>query len=279
MALLPFAATRIIGSAIGNIAWLSGSSAAKVTLINLRHCYPAMRENERNQLAKRSLVHTGRLLAETGITFRWSPEKLKSLVKEVEGTELAESSLAVKRGVLVLVPHFGNWDMLALQMGYFGFSALYDPPRVEAFDRLLKQARQRTGATLVPIDVQGLRAVYQSLKKGKAVGILPDQVPTRSAGVYAPFFRRTALTMTFVHRLVQSAEPLVLIGWCRRLDDGFKITLKEVDSAIHAKDQLESVTAMNRAIEGVISEDPAQYQWEYKRFKKSQPGSPKLYDE
>ena len=212
VAVLPFPATRFVGKLIGQVAWVVRSQAASVTRTNIRHCFPAMREHERTALAKRSLEHTGCLIAEAGMVFRWSPAKLETVVTAVEGAALIESSLAVHRGVLLLAPHYGNWDLLALYLGRFAMTALYDPPRIPSLEMPIRQARARTGSTLLPIDAPGLRGVYRSLQKGNLVAILPDQVPTRSAGTYAPFFGRQCAPYSWLHSRRQRNRLLALFG-------------------------------------------------------------------
>ena len=277
MALLPYGATRYVGNAIGSLTYLLRTRSAKNTEINLRYCFPAMREEKRKALAKQSLKHTGRLLAESGITFNWPEDKLKRLITGVDGFAPLQQALDEHRGILVLAPHFGNWELFALYFGRYEFMALYDPPKIQSIDRMIRQSRERTGATLLPIDAQGVRGVLQALKRGKPVSILPDQVPARSAGVYAPFFSRPALTMTFAHRLIRSTEPLVVLGTCTRGDEGFRIAFHEVDDAIYSEDVEDSVTAMNGAIEKLVQKNPEQYQWEYKRFKKPPAGTADPY--
>lgn len=277
MSLLPYSATRTVGDAIGSLTYLLKTRSVRNTEANLRYCFPAMRDGQRKALAQKSLKHTGRLLAEAGITFRWPEEKLKSLITGVDGFAPLQRALDEHRGILVLVPHFGNWELFALYFGRYGFMALYDPPKIESIDRLIRESRERTGATLLPIDAQGVRGVLGALKRGKPVSILPDQVPARSAGVYAPFFNRPALTMTFAHRLIRSTDPLVVIGTCTRMDDGFRIAFHEVDGAIHSEEVEESVGAMNAAIEKLVRQNPEQYQWEYKRFKKPPAGAADPY--
>ena len=277
MAMLPYSATRAVGNAIGSLSYLLGTRAARTTEINLRYCFPAMRESRRKELAQRSLKHTGRLLAEAGITFNWPEEKLKALITGVDGFAPLQQALDEHRGILVLAPHFGNWELFALYFGRYGFMALYDPPKIESIDQMIRESRERTGATLLPIDAQGVRGVLQALKRGRPVSILPDQVPARSAGVYASFFNRPALTMTFAHRLIRSTSPLVVLGSCTRGEEGFRIAFHEVAEAIHSEDVEESVTAMNAAIEKLVEKNPEQYQWEYKRFKKPPAGTADPY--
>ncbi|RMF08082.1 MAG: lipid A biosynthesis lauroyl acyltransferase, partial [Alphaproteobacteria bacterium] len=195
----------------------------------------------------------------------------------IEGQSLLDDAIEAGRGVLVLVPHLGNWELFALRFGEYGFVALYDPPRDPELDTLVRTNRERTGATLLPIDSRGFRSLLSALRSGRPVSLLPDQVPERSAGLYAPFFSQPALTMTFVHRLVRRWRPRVLMGACLRTHGGFEIRFSEPDPDIYADDAYTSVTAMNRSIEALVREAPAQYQWEYKRFKRPPPGTPDRY--
>ncbi len=277
LALLPFSALQIVGRLIGWTAWVIRSKSASVTMSNIRHCFPAMGESDRVTLAKQSLQHTGCLLAESGIVFHWPDEKIESLFVEIQGAELIESAIAEHRGVLLLVPHYGNWDVLSLYLGRFDLTALYDPPRIASLEAPIREARARTGSILLPIDAKGLRGVYTALNTGKPVGMLPDQVPSRSAGLYAPFFGQPALTMTFAHRLIRATKPLVLIGAAVRQRQGFRIQLRTVDAEIHAPTVEESLAVMNVAIEKLVLENPPQYQWEYKRFKKRPAGVAGIY--
>jgi KDO2-lipid IV(A) lauroyltransferase len=277
MSMLPYGVTRIVGNAIGSLNFLLGTRSARNTEANLRHCFPAMREGQRKTLARESLRHTGRLIAESGITFRWSEARIRSLITGVDGFAPLQRALDEHRGILVLAPHFGNWELFALYFGRYGFMALYDPPKIASINAMIRESRERTGASLLPIDAQGVRGVFRALKEGRPVSILPDQVPARSAGVYAPFFNRPALTMTFAHRLIRSTDPLVVLGTCTRLDEGFRIAFHEVEDGIHSESVEESVTAMNAAIEKVVQENPAQYQWEYKRFKRPPEGETAPY--
>ncbi len=277
LALLPFSVVQFVGRFIGWTAWIIRSKSANITRTNIRRCFPAMSESDRTTLAKQSLQHTGCLLAETGIVFHWPAEKIENLLVEVEGDALIETAIAEHRGILLLAPHYGNWDILSLYLGRFGVTALYDPPRIAALELPIRDARARTGSILLPIDASGLRGVYGALKTGKLVGILPDQVPSRSAGLYVPFFGQPALTMTFAHRLISATKPIVIMGNALRQREGFRIELRTVDAAIHASTAEDSLAAMNTAIEELVLENPAQYQWEYKRFKKRQAGTPGIY--
>jgi len=251
--------------------------SALVTRRNLERCFPELGQEVLDRKVKASLTETSLLLLESGTNFHASSQKLDELLKMVSGLELLEAALASRRGVLLLVPHFGNWEYLALYLGRYELVALYDPPRQTFLEQPLKQARERTGARLERLDQAGLRVASKTLKNGGLLGLLPDQVPDLRSGVHVPFFGQPALTMTLVHRLIQRHSPVVLLGAALRLHDGFAISFREISDEIYEQDVERALHAMNQEIEMLIAEDPAQYQWEYKRFKSPPAGVPRWY--
>lgn len=268
---------RRLGRGLGRLAWRFDLEPARITRLNLAACFPELDAGDIGRLTRASLEHTGMLAAELGAVFRWPRERWTELEVSVQGQELIEAARADGRGVLILIPHFGNWEYLALALGRHRPMGLYDPPRIRALEPLLREARDRAGSTLLPIDAAGLRAFYRELASGGIVALLPDQVPERRAGVYADFFGRPALTMTFVHRLLQRADPVVLLGSATRCAGGFALTYRDLGRALHGPDAVASARAMNRAIEELVQTDPAQYQWEYKRFKRPPEGTADPY--
>ncbi|MFU8813854.1 MAG: lysophospholipid acyltransferase family protein [Pseudomonadales bacterium] len=277
LSLLSIAGQRRVGRWLGWLAWRARAPAARNTMINLSRCFPAMEPLERRRLARESLAHTGQLLAETGTTFHWPEPRWRALILEIEGEHLLSSGTDGGKPLLILAPHFGNWEFLALYLGKHGVTALYDPPRVRALEPLIVAARSRSGATLLPIGPRGMREFVQALRNNSMVALLPDQSPEREAGVYAPLFGVPALTMTFAHRLIRRSNPRVVMGAAVRCRGGFRLRFTELPAQIADPDPLVSATTMNQAIEALVLTEPAQYQWEYKRFKRQPPGEPYLY--
>jgi KDO2-lipid IV(A) lauroyltransferase len=120
--------------------------------------------------------------------------------------------------------------------------------------------------------------MIRALRRGEAVGLLPDQVPPEGLGVWAPFFGRPAYTMTLAARLVQQTGAVPLVAWGERLPRGqgyvvhvsaFAEPLPQDPAA-----QAESAAAVNRAMEQLIRASPAQYLWGYHRYKSPAPRAP-----
>ena len=261
---------------LGVATWFLRTDAARITAVNLAKCFPELDPSARKALARRSLGHTWRLLIEAGPLTYWSGARLGKLLIDESGRSLVTEPLEQGRGLLMLVPHYGNWEYLCHVLGGLGFVALYDPPRLAGIEPLLLRSRQRFGATLVPGTPAGLRAAHKTLKAGGFAAILPDQVPAQG-GVHAPFFGHPALTMTLAQRMAETSGAPLLIGSARRVRHGFVAEYAPFPTDFDLGDPTAFATALNRSIETLVRRDPAQYQWEYKRFKKPPPGSPDPY--
>ncbi len=277
---LSLAQAQRLGSLMGWLAWRSRGRAYQVTQINIQHCFPQLSAQAQATLVRDSLRQTGKLSAEMGLVWHWPPQRWQPLIKSVLGEAVLQAAQQAGRGVIILAPHFGNWEMLNLYLGErYGMVALYEPPNIQQLDASIRNARMRAGSTLVPTTATGIRSLYKALQAGKVVGVLPDQVPDRRAGVHAPFFGLPALTMTLVQRLVKNAKPLVLLSSATRLPDaqGFALCFTPVLELDNAQDELSFATRMNQAVEALVLTDPSQYQWEYKRFRRRPAGTEDIY--
>ena len=214
-------------------------------------------------------------LFEAAAMWTWPLPRLTELRRHVDGEDLL-TRRTPGRGALVLIPHFGNWEYLGFYLNtHETLTALYQRPRNEVVDRALTSARSRLGSRSAPNAVSGLRQLVKALRTGGLVAILPDQVPSPDSSVAVPFFGRAALTMSLVSKLLQRVDADVVIGTARRVPGGFMIRLEAVAGAVRDPDPTVGARAINEAIETIVARDPAQYQWEYKRFR--MPGEPDIY--
>ncbi len=278
---LSLPAAQRLGRWVGHILWWFQAGPARVTLTNLEQCFPELPARERHALAKQSLLHTGMVAAEIGAVWEWPAEKILSLVKEVEGEELIKSAESAGKGLVLLAPHLGNWEVAGLFFAArYKMAALYQPPKIEELDDYMRKVRERNGSELVPANKRGVMRLFHILREGGVIGILPDQDPELSGGQFAPFFGIEANTIKLVSKLVERTEAKVLCVCAERLSDseGFRLVVQEADSLIYSEDLLISVTALNRTVENMVNRFPEQYQWEYKRFKRRPEGQRHFYN-
>jgi len=147
-------------------------------------------------------------------------------------------------------------------------------------EELVRDARSRLGANYVPANANGIRSVYRAVVQGGTMAILPDQEPQTGSGSYAPFFGIPAYSMTLLARLAKRTGAPIVFTYCERLarGRGYHIHFREAPQGVYSMDTDAAVTSMNQAIEGLISECPAQYQWSYRRFSIQGEGEGSFYN-
>ena len=165
-----------LGSCIGTIVWYLKSESYRITHANLKLCFPELTEQEVNQLCKQSLQDTAKTACELGrIWTRSGPEAVSHIVRVV-GKEILEGALSEKKGVIMLAPHLGNWELCGLFLDSTCQSTyLYKPPKLAAFENAIIAYRGRLGAKLAPTTAKGIAMLVKALGRGEIVGILPDQ--------------------------------------------------------------------------------------------------------
>ena len=264
---LGIGALRCLGALVGRVIALGGSRAAQVTRINVDLVYADRDAEWRRGLVRASLVQTAMTLFEAAAMWTWPLPRLATLLREVEGEALI-TRRAPGRGAIVLLQHFGNWEFIGYYLNTLEtLTALYQRRQSRTVDEALVRARRRLGSRSVPDNVAGLRQLLKTLREGGLVAILPDQVPAGGAAVVAPFFGRRVLTMSLLSKLLQRVDVDVVVAAATRVPGGFSIRLETIDEAVRDPDAAASARAVNAAVETVVRRNPAQYQWEYKRFR------------
>jgi Kdo2-lipid IVA lauroyltransferase/acyltransferase len=268
---LPLAFRRPLARLISALIWHLRLDMRKATEINLALCFPHLSANEQKQLAKQSVFHTVMVALEIPVVWTQAPSKSLAQITAVEGKALLDQAQEQGKGVIVIAPHLGNWEYLGLFLGhYYQAVSLYQPPKRAWLEQVTRKGREQTGAKLVPTNKKGVLAILKALKAGGVTGILPDQLPERDSGTaFAAFFGQVTPTMTLIPSLLQRGNVVAVAGFAQRLDDGnFKIIFQAAPESIYDADETVAATALNQAVEQLVALAPAQYQWEYKRFRR-----------
>jgi KDO2-lipid IV(A) lauroyltransferase len=193
-----------------------------------------------------------------------------------ENAELIERLLAENRGLVLLTPHMGSFEVSAQAYAErFGsrqpITVLYRPARQAWLRELEETARARPQLHTAPATLAGVRQLMRALKNRQTLGLLPDQVPPEGMGVWAPFFGERAYTMTLAARLVQQTGAAVAVLWTERLPRGAGYVVRALPPPAPlpalADGEEAAATAVNRWMEDVIRQRPTQYLWGYHRYK------------
>ncbi|MBP5992316.1 MAG: lysophospholipid acyltransferase family protein [Acinetobacter sp.] len=268
---LPMAAIQSFARATGSLLFKTNSSLRKTTEKNLSLAYPELTADERDILTQKSMQSQCMTYAESIKIWGSSTDYALSLISKIHGENIFLDAIKTQKGVIVVVPHFGTWELLNVWLNQHSSPVImYKPNKNEDVDRFMLEARQRLNATLVPTDENGVRAIFKHLKSGGLTVILPDHVPKESGGIYSMFYGQNALSSTLVSKLASKTQCAVIGLSCLRCDDidGFEIYVSKLSDDILSKDLQLSVDTLNIELEQMIDTNPKQYIWGYKRFRK-----------
>ena len=254
---------HVMGAAMGWVAFCASPTYRRRFLANSALAgYPF-------GAVRAAVAHAGRMVAELPRLWLGAP-----LPCRIEGEGCVEQAYATGRGIVLLTPHQGCFELSAQAVARRWsaergpITVLYRPARQAWRAKVMETARNRPGMLAVPTTLAGVRQMIKALRRGEAVGLLPDQVPPEGQGLWAPFFGRDAYTMTLAARLAQQTGAAVVLVRCERLSWGRGyVTHFEPLPAPLSADMDQALLQINQAMEHLIRQCPEQYLWGYGRYK------------
>lgn len=234
---------------------------------NIALCFADLDKAGQQHLYQESIRQTCYATTELAAVWCWPVEKTLARITSIEVCEEFDRST---RGRIILAPHLGSWETLAIWLGKScGAMMMYRRRKNKAVDSFVKAARARSGGKPVPTKKHGLRKLLIGLKEGGSLMILPDQKPARSkVKIEAEFFGVSAPTTTLVQSLSSKVDCDVFLASMQRSSPAgeFSLSIQSLESGRLADDEVSSAQYMNDQIEKLVRKSPDQYLWGYRRF-------------
>jgi KDO2-lipid IV(A) lauroyltransferase len=260
---LPLPLLHALGAALGWMVYL---------------CSPRYRRDFKRNLALAGLsdfrlrcaavAEAGKSVMEVPAVWLRPFARVADLVVEVKGWEYMDEGAKRGKGLIAVTPHIGCWEIAGQYVASrVPITVMYSPPKMKLLEPLMQAGRSRDSAMKsVPADLRGVRAMLKALRRGEAIGMLPDQVPGVGEGEWVEFFGKPAYTMTLVGRISEQTGAPVLLCCAERLPRGRGYRF--IAEPLLAPRPPESpVRALNRSLEQLIRRHPEQYLWGYNRYK------------
>lgn len=260
----PLGLLHALGAAVGWLTWaLSPTYRRRIRENSAQAGY-------RFAQVRGCIAHAGRMAFEMPRLWFGAPVP----IEWADGKALLEASYAKGKGIVFLTPHLGCFEITAQIVSqhfsprYGPLTVLYRPARQAILAEVTEQARDRDGLATAPATLAGVRQLIRALRKGQAVGLLPDQVPPQGQGLWSPVFGKPAYSMTLAARLAQQTGADMLLVWGERLPQarGFRLHTQPFGAAL-SDDLQTAVDQINAAMEDLIRQCPQQYLWGYGRYK------------
>jgi len=195
-------------------------------------------------------------------TFRfpdWSPERVRDTVT-VTNEHLLLDAIAAKTGVIVTLPHAGNWDHAGAYFCAKGIHLVTVAEHLKPEKLFLKflSYRQAMGMEVLPLDGRVLGTLAQRLRQGALVALIADRDLSRS-GIDVSFFGGPSRMPPGPALLALKTKAPLITAFVSYTEAGIHIDFNEVSIPTSGSDEakvLQIVQSMAQLFENGISAHP-----------------------
>ena len=273
----PYSVVAFIGNAAGTLAFWLIAERRRVTRVNLEKCFPEMKSEKRESLARAHFHAFCRSFVDRAILW-WGPRAQVERLIRIEGLEQLRALGGAP--AILLAPHFVGLDAgfarLACEMDLVSMYANQKDP---VFSALLRHGRTRFGDQRLVSRQEGIRAMLRLMREGRPFYYLPDQDYGPRDTLFVPFFGVAAATVPGLSRIAEVTGAKVLPCVTRLLPggEGYLLRIEPPWDNFPTADPVADTRRMNEYIERRVLEMPEQYFWMHKRFKTRPPGESRFY--
>ena len=262
----------------GCVIALRLSKIAKIIQLNIKIVFPQLSQLQRQQLTRQAIRNELTSYLEFFSIWGSSNQTNIQRIHTVHGEQYLHDALAEKKGVVLVVPHFGTWEIMNAWVAQFTqMTILYKPVKNPDADRFVRDARSREQAHLVPTDESGVRQIFKALKQGGTTAILPDHTPDHE-GEMINYFGIPLSSSNLSAKLIQKTKAKALLLYTIRNDQGgFDMFIEPIDTKVYEGTANDGTRIIHQTLEQLIQRHPMHYHWSYKRFK-ANPALKNIYD-
>jgi KDO2-lipid IV(A) lauroyltransferase len=274
---LPLPVIGRLGALIGNLLYIYKKSRRRITLTNLKLCFPQWNEHQRHVVARLHFQNYARSVLERGILWWGSEARLRRLIQVEPGLPLEQ--IAAKPTIL-LCPHFVSLDVAGVAvMLESSLCSIYTKQLNEDFDRVLRNGRSRFRPVKLFSREDGVKPIIRAMRDGLPFFMLPDMDFGMQDAAFVPFFGIRAATLTAPARIsaATGAQIIPVVATYLPNYQGWKVVFYPAWEDYPGPDIVEATRRMNEFIEARALEAPAEYFWTHKRFKTRPPGERSVY--
>ncbi len=227
------------------------------------------------EIVRRSFVHFALVANELMLFPALDAATLREKM-QLKDLHNLNNALARKKGVILALPHIGNWEILGTALVNAGYPlhSFYLAQKADAIGGLLDHFRSYSGIILYDRDRGGIKGL-KALRQGEMLGMIADQDGANN-GVYMNFLGHwVSMPAGPANWSLKTGAALVpLYSLRNNLKGSFVGRIlpamsEESDKPgeSHAQRVIARTVRLARWMEDIILANPHQYLWFYDRFK------------
>jgi KDO2-lipid IV(A) lauroyltransferase len=195
---------------------------------NLVRVKPELSELQMKNLLREGMSSYMRYWCDTFRFPNWDKERINSTVT-VTREELLLDGIKSGRGVIVALPHAGNWDHAGAYFCLKGIHLVTVAERLKPerlFNEFLRY-RQAMGMEVLPLDSSSMVTLSQRLREGHLIALVADRDLSKS-GIDVEFFGGPARMPAGPAVLALKTEAILLTAFVNYTSKGIHITFDEI---------------------------------------------------
>ncbi len=270
--IIPDRLRYLIGITLGNLVFYGIKKRREIGINNLKMAFPELSDQAARELTKKSCHHLGLNLVEFTMLSHVKKEDLLNNI-QIENKDILDQVLAGGQGIIIYTAHFGNWELLGVDLALQGYSlhVLAQAQNNPYFNDRINQIRELAGMRLIPLGMS-VRGAFKVLKNREILCIAGDQ-NAGTKGWSVNFFGRTTPTYPGAVQLAVRTGAVIVPayiireGWrCHRIKIYQPYAIKKSATEKEQHQLLQELTSLS---EEVIREYPEQWLWLHRRWKNS----------
>jgi KDO2-lipid IV(A) lauroyltransferase len=268
--LLPRKMAHLLSRGLGSLGFTVDKRGRTTAIENLTLIFG----DEKSETEIRSIARDSyRSFAQTVVDQFWSRRLNKDTWEkycelQVDDPESVESALDT--GAIWVTPHYGNFEWIALLMGFRGykFTIVAQDFKNKSLTALYKKNREVSGHEVIPQHGAILRLLKNLKKQGHAAFLTDLNIrPSKPATIIECFGRKTCVTAIHAELMKRTGLP-VIPGICIPKNDGTYL-VRGFPALKFGPEDTEQTIAQKcwNVFEPVIRENPAPWLWMYKHWR------------
>jgi Kdo2-lipid IVA lauroyltransferase/acyltransferase len=259
------------GVSLALAGWISAYILAPIFGINkrirhnLRLIYPDMPTARIDSLCREISGNSARWMLESFNTAGFVAHAENATLSG-PGKSTLLKALAENRPVVLVSGHFGNFQVLRVQLAQLGYAtaAIYRPMNNAHTNRRYVKGMNMIAGPNFPRGMAGTKALLGHLRRGGAIALLNDQFARE--GKPLSFMGQPALTMLSAAEFALKYTALLIPCYGIRQPNGvdFKAI---VELPIPVGTSVSMTQALNNSLEAMVRAYPAQWFWIHNRWK------------
>ena len=272
LSLLPFPALYAVAW-LGYIAlyFVAGYRKA-VVRENLQQAFPDKSETEVTVLAKKFYRQLTQVALEIVKARRMTQAQFRQRVKVLNPELVHASSDGLRRSVIILTIHQGNWEWMLHGVGAnlgVPLDPVYKPLHSATSNRLMQEVRSRFGSRPLPL-ANATRDILRHRREFRLLVMVADQSPIRRERSYwTQFMHREAAFYLGAETIANATGYPVLFAQCHRRGRGYyEVEFHPLDSSPNAAGTPGLTQRYVEMAERAIRSEPESWLWSNRRWKR-----------